>query len=407
MNARPAITAAQRSAEPRVAPPPSPQAGARPMPAPVAPGVAAHPGPTGRVIPPRAASARARATAPWRAGVASLLLHGALLAALLWGLAPGLAPPPPEQGVEILWQEVTEEALATAEDSGAAAPPAQPPQVPQPPAEAPPPDPPRPARAPRLAESVQPPPDALQAPRPAAVPPAPTTLAAPRPAQRAAPPPPEAPPAVADAGLPPPPPEVAPPRPTELAALPAPTRPVPPPPEPVEIPEASPQETTPREAGAPDVGLPLPPAPMPPPPRPAEARAAAPPRPATPPMQPTPGIAPLGAPGESERQLALTGAARVTGAVVPPGLLDGYRNPQPDYPQASRARGEQGVVGLVLRVAPSGQVAEVEIGRSSGFPQLDEAAKRAAQRWRFRPAMRDGFPVEGTIRTAVHFRLVQ
>jgi protein TonB len=118
-------------------------------------------------------------------------------------------------------------------------------------------------------------------------------------------------------------------------------------------------------------------------------------------------MAPLGQPGQGEQEVALAGASRATGAVVPPGLLDGHRNPQPEYPQASRLRGEQGVVGLVLRVAPSGAVSAVEIGRSSGFPQLDEAAKRAALRWRFRPALRDGAPVEGTIRTAVHFRLVQ
>jgi protein TonB len=36
---------------------------------------------------------------------------------------------------------------------------------------------------------------------------------------------------------------------------------------------------------------------------------------------------------------------------------------------------------------------------------LDAAARRAVQEWRFRPAMRDGEPVAGTIRTSVHFRL--
>ncbi|MBY0332462.1 MAG: energy transducer TonB [Acetobacteraceae bacterium] len=124
-------------------------------------------------------------------------------------------------------------------------------------------------------------------------------------------------------------------------------------------------------------------------------------------MRVTPGFGPVAPQGEAEREAVLAGASRVTGAVVPPGLVDGHRNPQPEYPAASRLRGEQGVVGLVLGVSASGQVSSVEIGRSSGFPALDEAAKRAAQRWRFRPAMRDGTPVDGTIRTAVHFRLVQ
>jgi len=36
---------------------------------------------------------------------------------------------------------------------------------------------------------------------------------------------------------------------------------------------------------------------------------------------------------------------------------------------------------------------------------LDAAARRAVAEWRFRPAMRDGEPIVGTIRTSVHFRL--
>jgi protein TonB len=88
-------------------------------------------------------------------------------------------------------------------------------------------------------------------------------------------------------------------------------------------------------------------------------------------------------------------------------LLDGHRNAQPDYPEVSRLRGEQGTVWLILRIAPSGQVADVAIGPSAGFPRLDEAARSAAAKWRFRPATRDGQPIDGTLRTAIHFRLVQ
>jgi protein TonB len=45
--------------------------------------------------------------------------------------------------------------------------------------------------------------------------------------------------------------------------------------------------------------------------------------------------------------------------------------------------------------------------QSSGFRALDEEARQTARRWRYRPAQRDGMPVEGTIRTAVHFRLTR
>ena len=100
-----------------------------------------------------------------------------------------------------------------------------------------------------------------------------------------------------------------------------------------------------------------------------------------------------------------TNPKQIVGAIVPPALLDGTRNVQPEYPAASTFRGEQGVVALVLQIAPSGGVTGVEISRTSGFPLLDEAARKAALRWRFRPATRDGVPIEGTIRTQVHFRL--
>jgi protein TonB len=103
--------------------------------------------------------------------------------------------------------------------------------------------------------------------------------------------------------------------------------------------------------------------------------------------------------------LVVPGAARVTGAVSPPGLLPGVRNPEPEYPFASRQRGEAGEVGVVIQVSESGQAVGVQVVQSSGYAALDESARRAALRWRFKPAMRDGAAVPGTIRTRVHFRL--
>ncbi|UPY39426.1 energy transducer TonB [Sediminicoccus sp. KRV36] len=91
--------------------------------------------------------------------------------------------------------------------------------------------------------------------------------------------------------------------------------------------------------------------------------------------------------------------------MVPPGPDARYQNAAPPYPEAARLRGEQGTVGLELAIGADGKVVSVTVARSSGSPMLDAAARRAVQDWRFRPAMRDGDAVAGTIRTSVHFRL--
>ena len=75
------------------------------------------------------------------------------------------------------------------------------------------------------------------------------------------------------------------------------------------------------------------------------------------------------------------------------------------YPPESERRGEQGTVVLLLEVDAQGRVAEVTVLSSSGYRALDRAAIEAARRWRFRPALRGGLPVESTVRAPVTFRL--
>lgn len=270
---------------------------------------------------------------PW-AGLASLGLHGAALAAVLLLMQRA---PRPEAGagetVAVVWQE------QRGEDAG----------EPQPPA------------APVLAEAPPPPPEAI---------PPPSALTAMLP-------PVEGP---AAASLPPPPPDIRPDLPE------APAEPSPPPLPPRPIPQAQP------------------PSPPPPRPRPAPQRQAS--------QAARPTVAPTGPPtappaGPASPQPPAEGGSPVLGAVTPPGLADGIRNPEPEYPAASQARGEQGVVTVVLRVSAAGGVDAVEVVRSSGHPALDESAMRAVRRWRFRPASRDGLAIPGSIRTAIHFRLRQ
>ena len=78
---------------------------------------------------------------------------------------------------------------------------------------------------------------------------------------------------------------------------------------------------------------------------------------------------------------------------------------KPDYPKGARQRGEQGEVILEIRVNAAGIVDRVDIVSSCGFPELDEAAARAARTARFTPAKSGGAPVASTARLKLDFKL--
>jgi TonB family protein len=79
--------------------------------------------------------------------------------------------------------------------------------------------------------------------------------------------------------------------------------------------------------------------------------------------------------------------------------------PAPSYPETARRNGEMGDVTLLLRVGESGRVLVVDVERSSGFGALDDAARLAGLRWRFRPGQRDGTAVTTFVRAGASFAL--
>jgi protein TonB len=93
------------------------------------------------------------------------------------------------------------------------------------------------------------------------------------------------------------------------------------------------------------------------------------------------------------------------GAVVPPRPSASAANPSPSYPLASRRRGEEGRVTLLVQVDPSGRVLDLAVLGSSGHPALDEEAARTVRRWRFEPATQDGLAVFSTATVGITFRL--
>ena len=57
----------------------------------------------------------------------------------------------------------------------------------------------------------------------------------------------------------------------------------------------------------------------------------------------------------------------------------------PSYPTKARREGWEGTVVLKFWVTPGGSVKNIQVIRSSGYPELDRAAKSALSQWKFAP----------------------
>mgnify|MGYP003739866409 CR=1 FL=1 len=77
----------------------------------------------------------------------------------------------------------------------------------------------------------------------------------------------------------------------------------------------------------------------------------------------------------------------------------------PSYPPEALRLRHQGIVVLRIAIDPHGLPGEVWVLRSSGFPELDQAAMAAARQWRFRPAQRGGKAVTSNANVPINFSL--
>lgn len=75
------------------------------------------------------------------------------------------------------------------------------------------------------------------------------------------------------------------------------------------------------------------------------------------------------------------------------------------YPLQSRKNNESGQVVLYLWIDENGKVEQTQIATSSGFKRLDNAAQRAALKWRFLPAQKNGKKVKSRAKLPVLFIL--
>ena len=78
---------------------------------------------------------------------------------------------------------------------------------------------------------------------------------------------------------------------------------------------------------------------------------------------------------------------------------------RPAYPWAPRRLGIQGTTLLRVHVLADGRIGDVQVERSAGHPDLDQAAQEAVRRWRFEPARRGEEPIAMWVLLPFEFRL--
>ena len=81
------------------------------------------------------------------------------------------------------------------------------------------------------------------------------------------------------------------------------------------------------------------------------------------------------------------------------------KHPAPKYPRIARIRGYQGNVVLEVLVDRNGNVADLSVLNSSGYPILDTAAEAAVKNWSFEPGLIGKEKVEMWVRIPIRFEL--
>lgn len=80
--------------------------------------------------------------------------------------------------------------------------------------------------------------------------------------------------------------------------------------------------------------------------------------------------------------------------------------PEPPYPFLAERHSLEGSVYLKVLVGADGKVVSVVIAKSSGYPELDNAARRQVLRaWTFEPEVRGGKPVAASGMVVVNFKV--
>jgi periplasmic protein TonB len=96
------------------------------------------------------------------------------------------------------------------------------------------------------------------------------------------------------------------------------------------------------------------------------------------------------------------GAYRIGGGVSPPSILFKV---EPEYSEEARKAKYSGTVMLAVVVDTEGHARDIHVVKSLGMG-LDEKAIEAVEKWKFKPGMRSGQPVNVRATIEVNFRLL-
>lgn len=77
----------------------------------------------------------------------------------------------------------------------------------------------------------------------------------------------------------------------------------------------------------------------------------------------------------------------------------------PRYPDKLKKKKIQGRVLVSAVINESGQVTEAKVKESSGHPEMDKAAVKAINKWKFKPGIRKGKKVKAKIIQPISFKL--
>jgi protein TonB len=156
---------------------------------------------------------------------------------------------------------------------------------------------------------------------------------------------------------------------------------------------------------------PAPPVVEPPPPVQDELAAKPPPKPKPKPVvKPAPKPAPKAVaqpPAPPQPAAPVAAPAPPAPAPVTPASANAayLKNPAPEYPSLAQRRGWEGTVLLRVQVLASGKPGEIQIQKSSGRQQLDDAALAAVKRWSFVPARQVDVAQDGWVSVPIDFRI--